>query len=286
MTLRRSRYAVLAEITRLDPERDHVRIAHLSGSYDFPFDTQRSLELALLRTFAVPRSSKLMVDTGEFVRRAQKRYDDTTILISAIGFYGYDSPEGRRAIRRMNQIHRHYTIPNHEFLYVLSTFVFEPIRWNAKFGWRLLHDHEKLASFYFWREVGRRMNIREISETMAELEHYNRSYERDHFAYSPYNQKLAEATRDLFLSWVLPKPLWHYGAYAVYAVMDDAMLDAFGFPQPPAWLRRSVYKTLRLRGAAARLLPPRRTPYQLPPTRTYPEGVSYEDVGPDRPPPT
>ena len=74
----------------------------------------------------MPKSSKLLVSTEEFTKRAQKRYDDTTILMSTIGFYGHSSLEGRRAIRRMNQIHARYPIPNDEFLYVLSTFTFEP----------------------------------------------------------------------------------------------------------------------------------------------------------------
>jgi len=42
----------------------------------------------------------------------------------------------QRAQRRMNQLHGRFTIANEDFLYVLSTFVFGPIRWNARFGWR------------------------------------------------------------------------------------------------------------------------------------------------------
>jgi hypothetical protein len=36
----------LAEIRRLDPVRDHVRIVHLHACYEFPFDTTRALEPA------------------------------------------------------------------------------------------------------------------------------------------------------------------------------------------------------------------------------------------------
>lgn len=278
-----SKFAVLNAIKNLDPLRDHQRIVFLSGCYDFPFDTQRALEFALLRTFAVPSSSRLMVESREFTARTQKRYDDTTIIISTIGFYGYDSDEGRRAIRRMNQIHRHYPIPNHEFLYVLSTFVLEPIRWNARFGWRPLHAHEKLANFYFWREVGKRMNIHAIPESLEAMERFNRDYEAEHFAYSPNNQELAEATRDLFLSWVLPgalAPLRPWLAYSLYALMDKAMCRAFGFPEAPLWLRWTVSRALQWRSLLLRLLPPRREPYRLPAPRTYPQGYALEDLGP------
>jgi hypothetical protein len=71
----------------------------------FPWDTTRSLELALFRTFASPRIGGLLHATQEFEARAQKRYDDTDLIVSEIVEYGYDSDRGRRAIARMNAIH-------------------------------------------------------------------------------------------------------------------------------------------------------------------------------------
>lgn len=275
-----ARFDVLKEIQALDPVKDNERIAYLSGSFDFPWDTQRALELALMRTFAVPKSSKLMVKTEEFTKRTQKRYDDTTIIISTIGFHSYSSPEGRAAIRRMNQIHAHYPIPNDEFLYVLTTFVLEPIRWNARYGWRPLSENEKQASYYFWAEVGRYMNIKDIPSSLEELERFSRDYEHTHFAYSDYNRALAEATRDLFLSWVLPGPLWPLGEQFVYALMDKPMRDAFGFPKAKLWARVSLELGLWLRKKVLRFLPPRVTPYRLPTTRTYPKGYDIDELGP------
>jgi len=275
-----ARFDVLREIESLDPQIDNERIAYLSGSFDFPWDTQRALELALLRTFAVPNSSKLMVKTEEFVKRTQKRYDDTTIIISTIGAYGYSSPEGRAAIRRMNQIHSRYPIPNDEFLYVLTTFVLEPIRWNARYGWRPLSENEKQASYYFWAEVGRYMNIQRIPASLEDLAHFSLEYERAHFAYSDYNRALAEATRDLFLSWTLPRALWPIGEQFVYALMDKPMRDAFGFPKAKLWAKLSVETGLWLRKKALRFLPPRIRPYRLPPPRTYPEGYGMATLGP------
>ncbi|MCA9836557.1 MAG: DUF2236 domain-containing protein [Trueperaceae bacterium] len=273
------KFAVLREIERLDPIRDHQRIVFLSAAYDFPWDTQRALELALLRTFAVPKSSELLVSTEEFTRRTQKRYDDTSLLISTLGFYGYDSSEGRAALRRMNQMHGRYPISNDEFLYVLTTFVFEPIRWNARYGWRKLSKHEKLASFYFWCEVGRRMNIKDIPASYEGLEAFNRRYERENFAYSDLNRLLAEVTRDLFLSWVLPKPLWPVGEKLVYALMDEPMRQAFGFPKAPLWASSSVKAGLWFRKQALNFFPPRKRPYQLSKTRSYPNGYEIQQLG-------
>ena len=184
----------LREIRRLDPVADHSRIVYLDTCYEFPWDTTRSLELALFRTFAVPSVAAVLDSTGEFSRAAQKRYDDTDLILSTIVEAGYDSAEGKRAIRQMNRIHGRFEISNEDFLYVLSSFVFEPIRWNARFGWRPLIEAEKLATFEFWREVGRRMAIKGIPESYAELRRYNEDYERRHFRRTEQAERVGRAT--------------------------------------------------------------------------------------------
>ena len=120
------RSRVLDEIRGLDPVADHQRIVFLSTRVDFPFDTTRALELALFRTFAVPSIGELLYSTGEFTQRAQKRYDDTVLILAELLEWGYDSERGREALRRINRFHGKYEIPNEDFLYVLSTFHLEP----------------------------------------------------------------------------------------------------------------------------------------------------------------
>jgi hypothetical protein len=273
---------ILEEILRLDPEQDHQRIVFLSSSYEFPFDTTRALEFALFRTFAVPTISALLDRTGEFRERAQKRYDDTDLIVSEIYEHGYDSERGRAALRRMNGLHGRFAISNDDFLYVLSTFIYEPIRWNARFGWRRMTETEKLAAFYFWREVGRRMNIRSLPEDFISFERFNVEYERRHFRRTETNARVGVATRNLFLSWLLPRPLYRLGEPVIYALMDEPLLEAFGFPKPPRALRRLVEGVLKLRGRLLRLLPERRHPRLRTQMRhrTYPHGYRIEDLGP------
>jgi ER-bound oxygenase mpaB/B'/Rubber oxygenase, catalytic domain len=277
--VRESRW--LREIRRLDPEADNERIVYLDTCYEFPFDTTRSLEFALFRTFAVPTIGALLDSTGEFALRAQKRYDDTDLILSTIAEHGYSSETGKRAIRRMNQIHGRFAISNEDFLYVLSTFVYEPIRWNARFGWRRLVEEERLASFHFWREVGRRMAIKEIPADFAEFERYNRDYERRHFRSSEATHRVGEATRDMFLAWFpwLPR---RFGRQAIYALMDERLLQAFGFPRPAAVVRRAVEEGLRGRARVVRLLPARRRPRLRTELRrrSYPRGYRLEELGP------
>jgi len=274
---------ILDEIRQLDPVKDHQRIEYLDSAYEFPFDLTRSLEFALFRTYAVPSIGGLLKKTREFTDRTQKRYDDTDLIISTLGEYGYDSEIGRRALRRMNQQHGRYPISNDDFLYVLSTFVFEPIRWNARFGWRRMIEQERLGHFYFYREVGRRMNIKGIPETIEALEQYNVAYERDNFRYTEEARQVADSTRDLFLSWFIPKPLWALGYPAVYALMDDPLREAFRYPKPPAAVQALVINALKLRGRAVSMLPSRRRPRMRTEMRhrSYPNGYKIEELGPD-----
>ena len=277
--MRRSPY--LEEILRLDPVADHERIVHLDTCYEFPFDTTRSLELALFRTFAVPSIGSLLDSTGEFAERAQKRYDDTDLILSTIAEAGYSSEDGKRAIRRMNRIHGRFEISNEDFLYVLSTFVFEPIRWNARFGWRPLVDQERLASFHFWRAVGSRMAIKDIPEELAEFERYNVEYERRNFRPTEPGMRVGRATRAMFLSW-FPFVPERVGAPAIHALLDDPLLDAFGFPRPPRLLRRAATAALRGRARVVAMLPHRRRPRLRTRLRhrTYPGGYTIEALGP------
>jgi hypothetical protein len=277
------RHKTLDTILSLDPEKDNQQIVYLMSAFEFPWDMTRALEFALFNTYAVPRTSALLAQTGEFVQRAQKRYDDTDLLLSEIYLNGYDSERGRAALRRMNQQHGRYTIENGDFLYVLTTFVFEPPRWMEKYAWRPMTDHEKLAQFYFWRQLGRYMNIKNIPDTIGELEQYKIEHERDNYRYDPVNALIGGATRDLLLSWYMPKPLIRFGYSAVYSLMDEPLLKAFGFPDPPAAVRKMVEGGLRARSAVVRLLPERTKPFLRTQKRhkSYPNGYQIEKLGPE-----
>ncbi len=276
-----SRVAISEAIEKLDPEKDAQRIVFLSACYEFPFDTTRALEFALFRTYCVPSISALLDKTGEFQHRPQKRYDDTDLIVSELMEWGYDSERGRRALKRMNQIHGRFAIANQDFLYVLSTFIFEPIRWNERFGWRRMGEKERLAYFYFWREVGRRMNIRNIPCQYESFERFNREYGRAHYRFNGTNQRVGAATRELFVSW-FPALLAPLVRSAIYALLDRPLLDAFGFPQSNPFMRFIVPRILRLRGWAAGFWPPRKQPRLRTRVRhpSYPEGYVIEALGP------
>jgi hypothetical protein len=271
----------LREIRTLDPEQDCRRIVFLDGFHEFPFDTTRSLELAFFKTFASPSIAALLDSTGEFRQRGQKRYDDTDLLISAFSEDGWGGEQGKRALRRMNQIHGRFEIANDDFLYVLSAMVLEPLRWNERFGWRPLIEAERQATFHFWCQIGRRMAIRDIPGSLAELERFNVDYERNRFAPTDAGKRLALAQQDVFLNWFpgLPHRL---GARGISALLSERVVEALGLVRPTTLERRAAERALRLRALLVRRMPARRHP-RLRTTmrrRTYPDGYEIEQLGP------
>ncbi len=281
--MRRSRLDVLRQIEALDPVRDHQRIIHLSFGYDFSWDSIRALELALYRTYCVPSISALLDRTGEFHRDTQRRYDDTSLIMAEICKWGYDHERGREALARMNWAHGHYKISNDDFLYVLSTFIYDPVRWIDAFGWRATCLNERLGYYYFWREVGTRMGIVDIPDSYEHYETWSREYERKHFRFSGTNQRVGLSTRNLFSSWAprIAAPAVHQ---AIYAMLDDEVLAAFGFPKPLPLTRPLLRLSLKLRGRVIRWLPPRQEPHFFTddPNRTHPTGYRISELGPPR----
>lgn len=277
------RFDILHEIERLDPEREHQRIVHLSFGYDFPWDSIRALEIALYRTYCVPSISALLDRTGEFRERTQQRYDDTSLIVAEMCKWGYESGRGREALDRMNWAHGHFKIANDDFLYVLSTFIFEPIRWIDQFGWRPTALNERLGYYWFWRQIGTRMGITNIPESYDAFEAWSRAYERAQFRFAETNHRIGASTRDLFAAW-FPRLFTPIVRYSIYAMLDDSMIAAFGFPRPLPLTRPLLRAALTLRGRFVRWLPARRAPHFFTDSRnrTYPRGYRISELGPPR----
>jgi len=272
---------ITERITHLDPHQDCQEIVFLLNYHVFPWDIEHALEFALFRTYAIPAISSLLVKTGESQKRPRKRYDDTELILAEIIEYGYNSDRGKQAIHRMNQMHGHFPISNTDFLYVLSTLIYEPIRWIEKYGWRPLTRNEQLACFFFYREVGHRMNIQEIPDIFEEFEQFNRNYEQKNFILSPSNPVIAEVTVNLFLSFYLPRFFWSLGRPLIYAALDNPLLETIALPYPPDFLRAIGTGSLKLRGKVTGFLPEPSKPILMSVRKrpTYPNGYKIDELG-------
>ncbi len=277
--MRRDHWKVRNE--SLDPETDYAEIVRNLATHEFPWDTIQALSFALFRTYAVPGIGRLLDETGAFRDDVQKRYDDTTLLLEPPGLLGFDHPDSRTAIRRINQMHRSYDIPNHELRYVLSTFVVVPKRWNDDYGKRPLTRHEIDATVAYYRTLGKHMAITDLPETFEEFEELMDSYEAEHFAFDPGGRRVADVTLGLVTSFY-PKPLAKAVEVFSRALMDEPLLRAFGYDVPHPLVVRASRGALKARARLLRLAPPRRKPKTVADfsfVRSYPDGFDLAELG-------
>ncbi|MEV7395725.1 oxygenase MpaB family protein [Aeromicrobium sp. NPDC092404] len=268
-------------IAELDPETQYEEIARIASYHEFPWDYQQALSFALFRTYAVPSIGRLLYDTGEFTQRTQKRHDDTALVLEAVLVDGAESPGGRAAVRRMNQMHGSYDISNDDLRYVLATFVVVPHRWLQDYGWRRPSEVETTASVRYYQRLGALMGIKDIPADLAGFEELLDTYESQHFAPDPKTRAVADATLELLVSFyprVLARPVEAFSR----ALMDDRLLAAFELEQPSRAVVALARGGLRMRARVVRFLPPRRRPRyakDLKRIKTYPGGFMVERLG-------
>ncbi|WGL15395.1 oxygenase MpaB family protein [Microbulbifer bruguierae] len=273
------RNRIRREIDRLKLPQDHGEIVRLIVCDGFLWDFNRSLELALFRTFASPSIGGLLARTGEFARSGQKRYDDTSLLMLQLLRFGYDSPRGKAALQRINRTHAHFSIRNEDYLFVLSTFMLDPIDWIQRFGWRTLTDKEQDALFIFWRNVGRRMGIEQIPTSLPEMREYSDDYVRAKFEYSDSNRTVSGATFGVVESW-LPDPLRRFVRPVSAVLLDEATRRAVQLEPPGRFYSAVVPRVLKLRATWLSLFGRSGEPKWPDGYRTYPQGYAIEDLVP------
>ena len=274
------RFANLRRIQSLDPEVDHDEILRLVARFEFPWDYSQGTGIAFMRDYGIPSIAALLDKTGEFEHHGVKRYDDTLLVGDEATLDGIDSERSHAALRRLNRIHGHYEIPEHEFHYVLATTIVGPVEWIRQYGWRELHPHELVAVARITTRFGELMGLKGLPTTYDGYRRLLREYETEHFARTRASTRLAEATIRIgratarYPAGPLTRPV-------AIALMDEPLRHALGLPAQPAWFVAAVRRGLRLRARYLRhLARPRRTPYRHRPT-TYPHGYSLRDLGPE-----
>jgi len=226
---------------------------------EFPWAFQKSLQLALFRTYAFPNVSSLLQKTRQLstAENSGRRYADTTVLLAEFLAWPLDSERASLAIARMNYLHRaHPEILPRDTLYTLMLFVTQPVEFINRFEWRTVTPLEEAASWRLWYEIGLRMGIpaETIPGSFAEMvEMYNR-HEEEFMAPAESNAILGTHTMDLLLYWVPGKTAKWVGRQCVYTVCDARLRKAMLFPDPAGWVARLLPVLLGVRGFILRHL--------------------------------
>ena len=104
--------------------------------YDFPWDLNQALSFALFHVRGAEYRCTPVGNAG-FDDTQKRLADDTGILLSAWMVCGFDSDEGKTAIRRINQMHRSHDPPTTTFAMSWPPSSWCP-RWVDDHGWRRL----------------------------------------------------------------------------------------------------------------------------------------------------
>jgi hypothetical protein len=229
----RARRAVLAELRRLDPERDDHRIVQLlfGSILGDPFFVSLLFTVGAWRTVAMPPMSTILFRNGraDTMRYTRRRVDDTLLFLGFIMRDGYTTESAGANIDRVASIHSPFRIRSHDFRYFLAILCFDPIRLSEHLGVKALTDSEARAVFLFWRNVGRRWGL-DVPEEQSEFRAWMQEYERQEFRYNPEGVALVRVTADDWVSRYFPRPAHRIGHAMLRAVCDQPLLDALGLP--------------------------------------------------------
>ncbi|KAJ6602380.1 hypothetical protein DFH09DRAFT_1124747 [Mycena vulgaris] len=273
------KYSEKFQARTLTPE-EAQEVLQLSFMYDMPTLSEYSLAFALFKTYSSPTISKLLADTKQLGSQAlvARRYADTEILIAtwmACPLAGRlvtappgspaDDPRASIALARVNWLHSKYHISNEDYLYTLGLFAFEPATWAARYGWRPLSSLEQYASFVYWAEVGRKMNIKNIPSTAEEFQAWLRTYEEEHMVPAQTNYDVANHTTDELLFMVPHKfGLRSFFEGITRSLLEDKVRIAMMQPEAPKYASYLVRSVLGLFALTERyLLLPRWKPFAV-----------------------
>lgn len=239
-------------IEKLDAKEDALQIESILFGHVFPLDFFMAAEFAQLQSFTIPTISGLLQVTGEYERDNVKRLIDTQILMSRV-IGSIDTERGRAMADHVNQLHSFYNISNDDFLYTLSTFIFEPVFWIDRYGWRALTTHEKTALYHVYARVGEAMHIKNIPASFDEFQAWRSDYEAKAQRYAESNRIVAElligAIRTFF-----PSKLQWMAFPLTSSLLAKETSEALGLPRPNWLFHAIVHSMMWLRARFNRVI--------------------------------
>lgn len=218
--------------------------------YEFPWMFAFGTQWALFETYTVATGTELLVQTRQLTSDSTvgKRTEDTVVLLTEFLVGSLDSDRGSKALAKVNWMHRRYgsKIKQPELLHTLAMFVLEPIRWLNNREWRPMTELEEVAIFTYWKEIGNRMGIKNIPDTLEELKIWTAEYTQENVYFTKYNKMCAESTMRLFLR-NFPLFMRGFAQHAAVSLLGERSRLALGYEKPPRWISRLVSSAFYIR---------------------------------------
>ncbi|KAF1812517.1 hypothetical protein P152DRAFT_458356 [Eremomyces bilateralis CBS 781.70] len=213
---------------------------------EFPFSAGFGTQWALVKSYAVPAGTKLLVKTGLLAcpATAGKRAEDTGAIIGELIANGLDSDRALKANAKMNWLHQRYgtKITNGDTIHTMGLFVLEPIRFIEEKEWRPLSYVEKVAIFVYWRELVHRMGAHDVPETIEGLQEWMDEWEPKNMFYDESNKQCVDATWALFLRAIPGASLGMHSFFKKFTAtfIQPHVRPMLGMPDPPKWIEAAT----------------------------------------------
>jgi hypothetical protein len=109
-----------------------------------------------------------------------------------------------------------------------------------------MSELEEVAIFTYWKEIGNRMGIKDIPDTLEELEIWTFEYTKKNVYFTKNNKMCAESTMRLFLRNV-PLFMRGFAQHAAVSLFEERSRLALGYEKPPRWISRLVASAFHIR---------------------------------------
>jgi uncharacterized protein (DUF2236 family) len=279
--MRTDRYRRLRRIEGLDPAEDYREIVELFY-LDFQAVAVLQLVTGNLFTFAVPRMSRILEQSGQFLHHTEKRVIDTGLFSAVVMAHGFGPGTGRDAARRVNAMHRHYDIHQDDFVGVGCDIPVMSVATAERFGWRKVTEHERRALAIFYDREARVFGSHQsLPSTIGEMREYWEAYVDEHVRYEPQNERLARAFLG-YLPQMFPRRVGRPLVNLLVAQVDPRILRGCGLPVPSAarkGVSTAILRALGATGPGRDIQPGERSPLQKIADRIYPQGWNVHTLG-------
>jgi cytochrome b involved in lipid metabolism len=220
-----------AQLQALDPVEDSDRIyQHLLGS--FRAESRLAETLAINRVATWESLLLFLRSTREAEHNSVERFFDTYALFANFFEWGEHSRRGSAAVRRINQIHGRYYLPNAGMKYVLLNTAFTWLDVIDRIGHCPVSRLEREGFFHAHVRLGRAMHVQGLSHNYAEMYAWFEQINADNARYT----RLKAETFELFVG----NSFGPAGAErdvmlrAVRVAMDETYRAALGYAAPEA----------------------------------------------------
>ncbi|KAJ5051705.1 uncharacterized protein L3040_001478 [Drepanopeziza brunnea f. sp. 'multigermtubi'] len=213
------------------------------AEWEFPRLFQFAWVSGLLRALTNPGVSRALIKSGYMVNLDQ-------ILI----------------ISRINEHHHRYGkwINSDDVLYLIIHFAMAPVSWINKFGYRSLEGFEVDALRILWRELGCRMGVKCIPETLDQAKEWRTKFEETSRWRADTNQTAGMALMNQIM-WSVPSMLKPLTRKILVSILDWDVVHFCQFEKlgRSLTLRSTAFSFFRLCGFCIREFgAPRYGPYK------------------------